>query len=182
MFYKNTYKFDHSLIIKRLQDLNKYHHLLKMANSIEGSSLSTIETVKPKKHLAKALLLTCMDFRFLEDIGSFMSKKGYHKSYDHFVLAGASLACTAEEYSEWAYLFQKHVVLAQKLHDIKEIICIDHENCGAYQFHYNELKMEEEFIKHSQNLATFKEKMTELFPSLTIKGFYMYLDGKCEEI
>jgi len=131
---------------------------------------------------AKAILLTCMDFRFLENIVTVMGKKGYKLDYDHFILAGASLACTQKEFEDWADLFKKHVTLAEKLHNVKEIVCIDHENCGAYNLFYRGIKKEDEIAKHAENMIIFKEKMYEAFPGLEVRGLYLKLSGKVIEL
>jgi len=131
---------------------------------------------------AKAILLTCMDFRFLESIVTVMGQKGYKLDYDHFILAGASLACTQKEFEDWADLFKKHVILSEKLHNVKEIVCIDHENCGAYNLFYRGIKQEDEIAKHAENMIIFKEKMSEAFPNLEVRGLYLKLSGKVIEL
>ena len=52
-----------------------------------------------KIHKANALVLTCMDFRFIDDEDRFLDKIGLNNSYDKFVLAGASLAYSGPEKS-----------------------------------------------------------------------------------
>ena len=42
-------------------------------------------------HEAKAMLLSCMDFRLLDDITRFMDSRGYTNNYDQFILAGRLL-------------------------------------------------------------------------------------------
>jgi hypothetical protein len=37
---------------------------------------------------AKAMVLSCMDFRLLDDIVHFMNDKGYNNNYDQYILAG----------------------------------------------------------------------------------------------
>jgi hypothetical protein len=40
---------------------------------------------------AKVLLLTCIDFRLIDDTTIFMNKIGLNNNYDEFIVAGASL-------------------------------------------------------------------------------------------
>jgi len=42
-------------------------------------------------HQAKAMVLTCMDFRFISDTVKFFEQIGLKDNYDEFILAGASL-------------------------------------------------------------------------------------------
>jgi len=37
------------------------------------------------------MVLSCMDFRLLDDTTVFMNARGYNNNYDQFILAGASL-------------------------------------------------------------------------------------------
>jgi len=48
--------------------------------------------------------------------------------------------------------------LAEKLHDIKEIIVIDHDKCGAYKFFYGpDITPEKERELHQENIQKFIE-------------------------
>ena len=46
---------------------------------------------KLEMHKASAFLITCMDFRFVEDCKKAMNDLGYKIDYDQYVIAGASL-------------------------------------------------------------------------------------------
>ena len=48
---------------------------------------SSLTQDKMTAHNAKAMLVTCMDFRLREDIHKFMIEHGYDVNYDQFVLA-----------------------------------------------------------------------------------------------
>lgn len=129
-------------------------------------------------HNAKALVLTCMDFRLIDDSVDFMNIRGYHNNYDEFILAGASLGYNQETYPQWKQLLNKHIDLAKELHDISEIVVIDHMKCGAYKLFYNkELTEKEEFELHLQNLKLFKETINNSYPELKVYTYLMELDG-----
>jgi carbonic anhydrase len=116
---------------------------------------------------ANALVLTCMDFRFIDDEDRFLDQIGLNNSYDQFVLAGASLAYsgptksyykhyeptetesivvkrasafkTNNDEHPWVKALDEHIKLAIALHKIQEVIVIDHMDCGAYKALYKEL-------------------------------------------
>ena len=52
-----------------------------------------------KAHTAKAFVITCMDFRLIDDVGTYLDNIGYHNNYDEFILAGASLGYNQTKYS-----------------------------------------------------------------------------------
>ena len=135
-----------------------------------------------KVHEAQAIVLSCMDFRLLDDIVYFMNNSGYNNNYDQFILAGASLGYNQAQYPEWGVLFRKHVELAEQLHEVKEIICLDHDKCGAYKLFYPDMKPEEEREKHIENILKFEKTMSQLHPKLALHAFFMHLDGTCEKI
>ena len=88
-------------------------------------------------HDAKAIVITCMDFRLIDDAVRYLDKEGYNNNYDEFILAGSSLGYNQKTYNAWTETLDKHIELAQQLHHIKEVIVIDHMNCGAYKIFYN---------------------------------------------
>jgi hypothetical protein len=133
-------------------------------------------------HEARAMVLSCMDFRLLDDIVEFMNSQGYHNNYDQFILAGASLGYNQQTHPHWGALWTEHLGLALKLHKVKEIICIDHDRCGAYKLFHPEMKPAEERDYHVKNLQCFTCSMSEQYPQLKVSSYFMRLDGSCEKI
>ena len=80
-----------------------------------------------------ALLLSCMDFRLMDDIERYMSGRGLRDKYDHVVLAGASLGAITDKYPAWNKTFWEHLGIAIQLHHIHTVIVMDHRDCGAYK-------------------------------------------------
>lgn len=127
---------------------------------------------------AKALVLSCMDFRFVTDTFEFLSKS--HKNdYNKFSLAGASLGYNQDKFKEWGITFEKHIELSKQLHDINEIIVVDHMDCGAYRILYDSPNMskEEEYELHRKNLNKFRELIHKKHPSLKVTLLLANLDG-----
>jgi carbonic anhydrase len=80
----------------------------------------------------KVLLLTCMDFRFFEQISKVMARAGLDGRYDHVILAGAALGTVEPKVKHWHKTFFDHLKLAEDLHSIKAVIVLEHRDCGAY--------------------------------------------------
>lgn len=85
-----------------------------------------------------------------------------------FILAGASLGYNQNVYSAWTKTLDNHIELAKKLHDIKEIIVIDHMSCGAYKIFYNKKS-----ITETEEIELHKKK----YPELKVTTLLMKLDG-----
>jgi carbonic anhydrase len=126
---------------------------------------------------ADALLLSCMDYRLVDDIVTYMNARGMVNQYDHVVLAGASLGATSDAL-KWGQTFWDHLDVAIKLHHIKKVIVLDHLDCGAYRVVFGkDFKGDEELAIHREQLAKLKAAVTAKFPELMVETLIMKLDG-----
>lgn len=134
---------------------------------------------------AKALMLSCMDYRLVDDLVTFMAAHGYHDNYDHVVLAGASLGVVHEAFADWHATFWQHLQVAKDLHGIEEVIVIDHRDCGAYRIALTEAAVdtpEKETAAHQANMQEFARQLAERHPDLRVYGVLMGLDGTGENV
>ena len=147
-----------------------------------GSSMPTQNQLT--EHTAKAIVITCMDFRLIDDVVNYLNDQGYNNNYDEFILSGASLGYNQTIYSVWAEALDKHIELAEKLHHIGEVIVIDHMNCGAYKLFYNKNSISEpdELVLHKENANKFKKTIKQKFPHLKVKTLLMKLTGEVLEL
>jgi hypothetical protein len=109
-------------------------HLLK--SLLPGAAALTVLQLAPdvraESHQAKALVLSCIDFRFLTAESSFLRLKKLGDEYDLTALAGASLAVTGFPHPSDAEAFWDQLDISYRLHHINKVIVIDHQDCGAY--------------------------------------------------
>jgi hypothetical protein len=70
-------------------------------------------------HTAKGFIVSCMDFRLLDDIVKFMNQKGLNKNYDQFILAGASLGLTQNKFPHWGNSLLDHMNIGESLHHFR---------------------------------------------------------------
>jgi len=132
-----------------------------------------------------ALLLSCMDYRLMDDVGRYMTDRGMRKKYDHVILAGASLGAITDKYPAWGTTFWEHLDIAIKLHNIHTVIVMDHRDCGAYKVilgaeHAKDSKIEKE--THAAQLKKLKAMISQKCPKLKVETLLMALDGKVELI
>ena len=130
-------------------------------------------------HTAKAIVITCMDFRLIDDAVLFFNSLGLNNNYDEFILAGASLGYNQTVYSAWSETLDKHIELAEQLHDITDVIVLDHIQCGAYKIFYNSpsIARADEIALHHQNFIIFKQTINQKYPHLNVSSYLMDLDG-----
>jgi len=153
-----------------------------------GASLLAVTPLIPEARAAggtDALLLSCMDFRLMDDIERYMSGRKLRDKYDHVVLAGAALGAITDKYPAWSKTFWEHLDIAIQLHNIHTVIVMDHRDCGAYKVilgpeHAKDPKTEKE--THATQLKKLKTQIAQKYPKLKVEMLLMALDGKVEVI
>lgn len=167
---------------------NGRRNFLKVAALGGGASLLAVASFSPEARAAgatDALLLSCMDFRLMDDVERYMSGRKLRDKYDHIVLAGASLGAITDKYPAWSKTFWEHLDIAIKLHNIHTVIVMDHRDCGAYKVilgpdHAKDPKTEKD--THAMQLKKLKAQITEKYPKLKVEMLLMALDGRVEVI
>ncbi len=112
-------------------------------------------------HQAEAIIITCIDFRFQDYINKWISQNFSPKTFDRVAIAGGVF--------DFDYVL-KQVEISHRLHHIKKVILINHEDCGAY----GETGTPE---KHTQDLKNATLKIKTLYPDLEINSYYLHLNG-----
>ncbi len=133
-------------------------------------------------HESKCFMISCMDFRLIDDMVQAMDVMGYNNNYDQFICAGASLGLTQKKYPHWGQTALDHLEIGKDLHKFWEIVIIDHLDCGAYKKFYPGLKPEEELVKHRFHLQEAYNMLAKKFPKFHYRAFIMDISGKFEEV
>ncbi|MFA5933296.1 MAG: carbonic anhydrase [Microgenomates group bacterium] len=117
-------------------------------------------------HNCDALIITCIDFRFQKYINDWVSENFQPKTFDRVAIAGGVF--------DLDYVL-KQAEISHRLHHVKKIILINHEDCGAYG-EAGTVK------KHAEDLKAAGEEFKKLYPEMEIKSYYLHLDGNFEDI
>lgn len=175
---QHTHDLDDSC--QRAGDMAR-RHFLRMAlvsgAAVAAGSILPLSPAQAGGH-ADALLLSCMDYRLVDDIVRYMDARGMTNDYDHVVLAGASLGAVSDKLN-WGKTFWDHLDVAIKLHHIKKVIILDHKDCGAYRVVFErDFTGDEELAIHREQAAKLRAAIKEKHPSLEVESLIMDLDGK----
>jgi carbonic anhydrase len=102
--------------------------------SVAALSMSILQpnAIAQASSRTKALVLSCIDFRFLTAERYFLAERNLWGNYDWTALAGASLAVTGFPHPADAEAFWDQLDLSHRLHNIEKVIILDHQDCGAY--------------------------------------------------
>ncbi len=153
-----------------------------------GAGASLLASFLPRSAQAghtDALLLSCMDFRLMDDVERYMSGRGMTDKYDHIVLAGAALGATTKKFPAWNKTFWEHLGIAIKLHGIHKVIVMDHRDCGAYKVVLGEDFAQDpakETEVHARQLQSLRKAILKKHPKLEVELLLMALDGSVETI
>ncbi len=184
--YANTGKYNWMLGNPLMAKRSTFGNYPNPPDSPKGECCSSTQS---DLHTAKAIVLECMDFRLRDNIACQLNSMGLKDDYDAVISAGASLGYNGFlEYNGWYIYIDEHVKLAYTLHDISEIIIIEHEECGAYSAEYPEIRTEEEMLtKHYENAVLCVNALWEKFnstngsvfpiPNLKITAYIISING-----
>lgn len=150
---------------------------------------------------ARAFVLCCMDFRLRDCQICQLNRKGYKNDYDEVIAAGASLGYNGlAEYSGWKQYIEEHFELGYALHNISELIIIDHDKCGAYAVQYPEIVNEDGTVdaaaERAHHITDLTNCVNELWgkynpvngtkdttiADLKVKGYLISIDGSVLEL
>ncbi|HAS51819.1 MAG TPA: hypothetical protein DCS21_08805 [Gammaproteobacteria bacterium] len=143
------------------------------------------ETGHGTAHTAEALLLSCMDYRLIDDIAKYMDSRGLTDQYDHVILAGAALGALTKNFKDWNKTFWDHLKVSIDLHQINSVILMDHRDCGAYK-----VILKADFAKdalleervHGKHLRELAQAIRKRYPKLEIEMLLMNLDGTVQTV
>lgn len=165
-------------------DISNRRSFIKIASLGLGASI-LLGTNPAKAGAADALLLSCMDYRLVDDLVRFMDSKGLTDKYDHVIVAGASAGATAEKFSSWNKTFWEHLQVAIDLHKIHKVIVVDHRDCGAYKIAHGEEHTRDPALEravHAAVLLPLALEIRQKYPDLHVETFLMSLDGTVEPV
>jgi len=154
-----------------------------------GAGVSLLTTLRPGVARAgghtEMLLLTCMDFRLVDDIETYMNARGLKDKYDHVVLAGASLGALNDRFPAWSEVFWQHLDLAIELHEVHRVMLLDHRDCGAYRMILGEAAVKDpdtELKSHVKQLYALRSAILAKHPHMEVEIGLMALDGAVMQI
>ena len=114
----------------------------------------------------EALVVHCMDYRLQKYLNDWLDKNPGAGNYDRVAIAGGVLDI---------YAVLKHVELAVRLHKIREVILVNHEDCGAYGSSGT-------LERHKVDLLEAEHKIHALHMNLIVENYFLKLDGTFDRI
>ncbi|CBN58831.1 MULTISPECIES: carbonic anhydrase [Kamptonema] len=156
-----------------------------LSGAIAFTVLQPTQPARAEEREAKALVLSCIDFRFLGSERYFLSLQNLGNQYDWTALAGASLALAGFPSGADTQAFWDQLELSYKLHHIKKVIILDHQDCGAYAIKFDpELNQdaERELQVHTDYLNQAFWAIRKRYPDLNIELYFVNSNAEVKPI
>jgi len=115
-------------------------------------------------HTCEAVVVHCIDFRLQHFLNNWLTQRFGIQNYDRVSWAGG-----VREFA----IVQGQIQTSARLHSVKKVILINHEDCGAY----GELGTKE---RHISDLA-YAEHIVQSM-NLAVEKYYLHLNGEFERI
>ncbi|HSB03264.1 MAG TPA: carbonic anhydrase [Anaerolineales bacterium] len=115
-------------------------------------------------HTCEAAVVHCMDFRLQHFLNDWLTKRFGMQNYDRISWAGG-----VRDFSS----IQSQIQMSSRLHNIKKVILINHEDCGAY----GPTGTKE---RHMSDLAYAEHVVQSMH--LDVEKYYLHLNGEFERI
>ena len=129
------------------------------------------------------MVLSCMDPRFQPIVNNYLKKRKLNGKYSAFTIAGSAIGVTASKFKKWHKSFWDNIHISIKLHKIKKLIVINHQDCGAAKM-MNSKKFFNNIIEtkiHKKSFMLIKNKLKKKYPSLSIETILISLNKKVKK-
>lgn len=159
--------------------------LLALAGGLAGTAFLGGRALAEDGSAYEAMLLTCIDPRFVVPVNGWMEKQGLKGQYSQFAIAGAAVGVVAPAFSAWAPAFWDNLGASIQLHKIRRVIVVGHRDCGAAAIAYGAASIATpaaETALHQQVYATFVAQLAQKQPSMKPSGALMALDGSVQTL
>ncbi len=122
----------------------------------------------------QAIVISCMDFRLHNALHLRTDEKFGCHGYDLVHVAGGGGAILSQDSME---LVLKQIGLSVKLHGVKEVVLVNHEDCGAYGGKKMFANDQEERRKHRDDLEAAAAIVSARYPTLAVTTVFQRIDG-----
>ncbi len=118
----------------------------------------------------EAMVLSCVDPMFQPKVFNYLKKKKLNWKYSSFTIAGEAIGVTSKKFKKWQSTFLDNLSTSIKLHNINNLIVINHKDCGAAKI----VKGKKEFNSavekkiHKDSFSKIKLILNKKFPKLKL--------------
>jgi hypothetical protein len=133
----------------------------------------------------EAMLMNCIDPRFLTFTWSYMDGQGWKNLYSQFTIAGGPIAAVAPVFEAWRKAWWDNLEISIQLHQVKRVVGLCHRDCGAAAVAYgDQIKKDPAFetAKLTEALKAFRDEVKTRHSTLDVQLGILALSGAVEPI
>ena len=120
-------------------------------------------------HNCTSLVLHCIDFRFGKALKNYLDDKGYAGDSDLVVVAGAVKNIVDPKEPTDAEFVLRQIDISKRLHEIKQVVLVNHTDCGAYGGRSAFNSKEDELNRHVGDLKKAAAMIHQKYPDVVVK-------------
>lgn len=120
-------------------------------------------------HHCEALILHCIDFRFGKAIKKFLEENHLLDDCDIVSLAGSAKNLATPIAPSYTEMVLKQIEISKRLHQISQVILMNHTDCGAYGGREAFENPEAEYNQHANDMKKAQELIVKKFPDLSVR-------------
>ena len=127
----------------------------------------------------KALVLHCMDYRFQSEFRRFLSEDlDLDGRCDALTVGGSCISLARPSDAPGKEYILHQIGLSASLHGIREVILINHQDCGAYLPFEDAMS---ERVQHETDLQKARQVIQSVHPDLEVRLFFATFTEKGNE-
>jgi hypothetical protein len=177
--------FQHDRVASHITNRRQFLRHLIGVGVLTTASLIDPAVARAEKKVPKALVLSCIDYRILEAERYFLSLQNLGGQYDFTALAGASLALSGMPHQYDADAFWDQLDISYRLHHIKKVIILDHQDCSVFQYKIDPNLTDNpalELTTHTEYLSRAYWAIRDRYPDLNIELYFVNLNTDVKQI
>jgi hypothetical protein len=177
--------FQHDCVASHSTNRRQFLRHLLGVGVLTTASLIDPAIARAEQKVPKALVLSCIDYRILEAERYFLSLQNLGGQYDFTALAGASLALSGMPHQYDADAFWDQLDISYRLHHIKKVIILDHQDCAVFQYKIDPNladNPELELTTHTEYLSRAYWAIRDRYPDLNIELYFVNLNTDVKQI
>ena len=127
-------------------------------------------------HSCKAVIVHCIDFRFINGIRKWFETQGLMGLCDVVSVAGSAKLLASDDVLSRDFVLSQ-LQIALKLHNVNEVILLNHKDCGAYKLEMSFNSEEHEREVHAKDLEIAAEVVLQNLHGVTVRKMFAKLSG-----
>lgn len=119
------------------------------------------------KHTCSTLILHCIDFRFHPAVQAWLQEQDLIQNVDVVSVAGAVKNLVSPAFPTDREFILRQIDISKRLHDIQQVVLMNHTDCGAYGGRKAFSDLETERNAHIYDLRNAAQILREHLPEVT---------------